>query len=67
MVIPLPLSRRGKVTGSPCLHTERGIEGLFQAGLDARQRALLTVTDGYIRYTITDVTAETTASPVVPG
>jgi hypothetical protein len=26
VVIPLPLSRRGKVTGSPCLHTERGID-----------------------------------------
>jgi hypothetical protein len=26
VVTPLPLSRRGKVTGSPCLHTERGID-----------------------------------------
>jgi hypothetical protein len=26
VVIPLPLPRRGKVTGPPCLHTERGID-----------------------------------------
>jgi hypothetical protein len=30
VVIPLPLSRGGEVTGSPCLHTERGIDTQVQ-------------------------------------